>query len=54
MKPRFCLRTLLIVLALAPPLLAGLWFGTAWPGSAAAILFLGILSLIATLTTDNG
>jgi hypothetical protein len=57
---RYRLRTLLIVLALGPPVLAGAWFvALAWGTRPVNIvgttmLFLCIVLSVATLTTDNG
>jgi len=39
---RYRLRTLLIVSAVAPPLLAGVWWVSAWPGSESAAAFAAI------------
>ena len=53
---RYRLRTLLIALALGPPLLAGAWLagGTILPTTTTVICFVAIVSAMATLTTDNG
>jgi len=56
---RYCLRSLLIVLAIGPPVLAGVYFLCALPASNESLVggpltLAALLLVLGTLVTDNG